>query len=485
MDDGKEQAVGNQHFGIVGLGVMGENLALNVERHGYSVAGYDLAADKLQNFRKRTDGKKAVTTGTLEEFLRALERPRRILMMVPAGNAVDAVVSDLTPHLSPGDVLIDGGNTFFADTDRRMKELEGTGILYVGMGVSGGEEGALWGPSMMPGGNPEAWPVVKPILQSIAAKTDDGSPCCEWVGNGGAGHFVKMVHNGIEYGDMQMICEAYSLMERVLGMSPWEISAVFTEWNKGELNSYLVEITADILSRKDPGTGKPMVQVILDTAEQKGTGKWTSQVALDLGAPAQTIADAVFARMLSALKNERLAASAVLTGPVSRFNGDQKEFIETIRKALFCSKICSYAQGFQLLRAADQEYAWDLKFGIIAGLWRAGCIIRAQFLGRITGAYERRPDLANLLLDSYFAGMISSYQSSWRHAVSAAAEHGVPVSAFMSALSYFDSYRSAALPANLLQAQRDYFGAHTYRRVDREGTFHMSWKEDQTETRVK
>lgn len=464
-----------QQFGIVGLGVMGENLALNVESHGFSVVGYDLAADKVQKFRKRTEGKKVVAVGSLADFLGALESPRRILMMVPAGKAVDSVINDLKPHLSRGDVLVDGGNTYFADTDRRMRELESTGVLYVGTGVSGGEEGALRGPSIMPGGNPAAWPVVKPILQSIAAKTDDGWPCCEWVGNGGAGHFVKMVHNGIEYGDMQMICEAYFLMEKVLGMSPGEMSGVFAEWNKGELNSYLIEITAEILAKKDPDTGKPMVHVILDTAEQKGTGKWTSQVALDLGMPAQTIADAVFARMLSALKKERVAASSVLTGPSRQFSGDRKEFLETIRKALFCSKICSYAQGFQLLRAADQEYKWNLNFGIIAKLWRAGCIIRAQFLGKITEAYGRKPGLANLLLDSYFGGMISSYQSSWRKAVGTAVEHGIPVSAFMSALSYFDSYRSAVLPANLLQAQRDYFGAHTYRRVDKEGVFHTTW----------
>jgi len=469
--------VDKHHFGIVGLGVMGENLALNIERHGFSVVGYDAAADKVQNFKKRIEGKRAIAAGSIADFLKALESPRRILMMVPAGKVVDSVINDLKPHLSKGDVLIDGGNTFFADTDRRMKALEGTGILYVGTGVSGGEEGALWGPSIMPGGNPEAWPLVKPILQSIAAKTDDGWPCCEWVGNGGAGHFVKMVHNGIEYGDMQIICEAYFLMERVLGMSPQDMSAEFAEWNKGELNSYLIEITAEILAKKDPETGKSMVHVILDTAEQKGTGKWASQVALDLGIPAQTIADAVFARMLSALKKERVAAATVLGGPSLLFNGEKRDFLEMIRRALFCSKICSYAQGFQLLRAADQEYKWNLDFGTIAMLWRAGCIIRAQFLGKIKEAYGRKPDLPNLLLDSYFAGMISSYQSSWRKAVSTAVEHGIPVSAFMSALSYFDSYRSAVLPANLLQAQRDYFGAHTYRRVDKDGVFHTSWKD--------
>jgi 6-phosphogluconate dehydrogenase len=398
-------------------------------------------------------------------------------MMVPAGKAVDAVLADLRPHLGAGDLLIDGGNTYFADTERRLKELQGTGILYVGTGVSGGEEGALRGPSIMPGGNPAAWPLIKPVFQSIAARTDDGTPCCEWVGNGGAGHFVKMVHNGIEYGDMQMICEAFFLMEKLLGMSPTEMHRVFTEWNAGELNSYLIEITADILAKTDPETGKAMVHVILDTAEQKGTGKWTSQVSLDLGIPAQTIADAVFARMLSALKKERVAASAILKGPPIQFAGDRTDMLEKIRQALFCAKICSYAQGFQLLRAANAEYGWDLRFGSIAMLWRAGCIIRAQFLGKIKDAYERNPGLANLLLDPYFAGKLTAYQPAWRSVVAAAVENGIPVPAFMSALSYFDSYRSATLPANLLQAQRDYFGAHTYRRVDREGVFHTHWKE--------
>jgi 6-phosphogluconate dehydrogenase len=355
-----------------------------------------------------------------------------------------------------------------------MKSLDEAGILYIGMGVSGGEEGALRGPSLMPGGNPKAWPLVKPVLQSIAARTADGWACCEWVGSGGAGHFVKMVHNGIEYGDMQMICEAYFLLEQGLGLNADEMSAIFSEWNKGELNSYLIEITADILSRKDPETGEPLVKMILDTAEQKGTGKWTSQVALDLGVPAQTIADAVFARMLSALKHERVAASAILDGPPSSFVAAQ-DFQEVIRKALLCSKICSYAQGFHLLRAANEEYSWDLNFGTIAMLWRAGCIIRAQFLGRIKEAYDRNATLANLLLDPYFTGILTSYQPAWRKAIAAAVEHGIPVSAFMSALSYFDSYRTATLPANLLQAQRDYFGAHTYRRVDREGIFHTHW----------
>ena len=464
-----------QSFGIVGLGVMGENLALNIESRGFSVVGFDLDPKKVDNFVARTKGKQVVAARTVAEFAANLDTPRRVLIMVPAGKPVDAVIADLRPHLKAGDLMIDGGNTFFSDTDRRIKELQGTGIYYIGTGVSGGEEGALRGPSIMPGGNPEAWPLVKPILQAIAAKAEDGAPCCEWIGSGGAGHFVKMVHNGIEYGDMQMICEAYFIMERLLGMSADEMSRVFAEWNKGELSSYLVGITSEILATKDPETGKPMVQIILDTAEQKGTGKWTSQVALDLGAPAPTIADAVFARTLSAVKKERVAASSVLSGPTPKFNGDKAGFIEMIRKALFSSKICSYAQGFQLLRAADLEHHWDLQFGVISSLWRAGCIIRAQFLGRIKDAYAKNSALANLLLDPYFAGVLASYQQDWRKVVSLAAENGIAIPAFMSALAYYDGYRSAVLPANLLQAQRDYFGAHTYQRVDKEGKFHTHW----------
>ncbi len=467
-----------KNFGIVGLGVMGENLALNIMSRGYSVAGYDLDPVKRENFSKRTAGKKAAAAAGMAEFAQSLETPRRILMMVPAGKAVDAVIKELRPLLNSGDILIDGGNTYFTDTERRMKELEGAGILYVGTGVSGGEEGALRGPSIMPGGDPKAWPLIKPILQSIAARTDDGTPCADWVGNGGAGHFVKMVHNGIEYGDMQMICEAYFLMERLLGMSPKEMHEVFKEWNAGELNSYLIEITADILAKTDPDTGKPLVHVILDTAEQKGTGKWTSQVSLDLGIPAQTIADAVFARMLSALKSERVKAAEKLKGPSPSFKGDRKAFLEKIRQGLLCAKICSYAQGFQLLRAANADYRWNLNYGGISMLWRAGCIIRAQFLGKIKDAYQTDPQLANLLLDPYFAGKIMEYQASWRAVVAAAVENGIPVPAFMSALSYFDSYRTPTLPANLLQAQRDYFGAHTYRRIDKEGIFHTHWKEE-------
>jgi 6-phosphogluconate dehydrogenase len=457
---------------------MGENLALNIESRGYRVVGFDLDGKKVDSFAARTQGKRAAAVRSVRELVEQMEAPRRILMMVPAGKAVDAVIADLRPLLSAGDVLIDGGNTYFADTARRIEGLKGTGILFIGTGVSGGEEGALRGPSIMPGGDPEAWPLAKPVLQAIAAKAEDGTPCCEWIGPGGSGHFVKMVHNGIEYGDMQMICEAYFLMARLLGLAAEEIGQVFADWNRGELASYLVAITAEILGKKDPETGKPMVDVILDTAEQKGTGKWTSQVSLDLGVPAPTIADAVFARTLSAVKKERVAASAVLGGPKPSWSGDKKAFIEMIRKALFSSKICSYAQGFQLLRAADQEHHWGLRFGAISSLWRAGCIIRAQFLGKIKEAYDRNPALANLLMDSYFAQVTASYQQDWRKAVAVAAENGVAIPAFMSALAYYDGYRTAVLPANLLQAQRDYFGAHTYQRVDREGKFHTHWTEE-------
>jgi 6-phosphogluconate dehydrogenase len=466
-------------FGIVGLGVMGENLALNIESHGFRVVGFDLDGKKVDSFAARTQGKRAVAVRSAGELTSQLEAPRRILMMVPAGKAVDAVIADLRPHLGAGDVLIDGGNSFFHDTERRLRELAGSGILYVGTGVSGGEAGALRGPSIMPGGDALAWPVVRPVLQAIAARADDGAPCCEWIGGGGAGHFVKMVHNGIEYGDMQMICEAYFLMHRLLGMSAGEMSRVFAEWNQGELSSYLVDITAAILTKSDPETGRPMVDVILDTAEQKGTGKWTSQIALDLGVPAPTIADAVFVRTLSARKAERVAAAKVLATPQPAFTGDRVAFVEMIRRALFAAKICSYAQGFQLLRAADQEYHWGLAYGTIASLWRAGCIIRAQFLGRIQAAYARDPGLPNLLLDPYFASILSGYHEGWRKVVAVAAESGIPVPAFMSALAYFDGYRSETLPANLLQAQRDYFGAHTYQRIDRPGKFHTHWTADE------
>jgi 6-phosphogluconate dehydrogenase len=462
-------------FGVVGLGVMGQNLALNIERNGYSVTAYDIDPAKELSSRERFAGRDMVVAGTVAELLDALERPRRILMMVPAGTPVDSVIDALRPSLARGDLLIDGGNTYFEETRQRVKALEGTGILYVGTGVSGGEEGALHGPSIMPGGNPDAWPLVKPVFQRIAAKAPDGAPCCEWIGPDGAGHFVKMVHNGIEYGDMQMIGEAYDLLARVLGLAPAEMVAIFAEWNRGELNSYLIEITGRILAVTDPETGKPLVDVILDTAEQKGTGRWASVVALDLGVPAQTIAIAVFARTMSALKAERLAAAKVLRGPDERFAGERASFIEMVRQALYASKICSYAQGFQLLRAADEEYGWQLRFGTIASLWRAGCIIRAQFLSKIKDAYDRSPALPNLLLDPYFSGSIDRTSAGWRTVVATAAKVGVPVPAFSSALAYYDSYRSAVLPANLLQAQRDFFGAHTYRRIDREGIFHTHW----------
>ncbi|MDZ7270081.1 MAG: NADP-dependent phosphogluconate dehydrogenase [candidate division KSB1 bacterium] len=470
-----------QDFGIIGLGVMGQNLALNIEGHGYTVAGFDLDAQKRHSFSVRAAGKNIAIYPTLAEFLAHLASPRRILAMVPAGRAVDRVIEELSPHLAAGDILIDGGNSHFTDTERRVKLLENNGVLFVGSGISGGEEGALHGPSIMPGGNSEAWPHLRQILQAIAAKANDGTPCCAWIGPGGSGHFVKMVHNGIEYADMQMISEAYFLMDRLLGLGPEEMQSVFAEWNKGELNSYLIEITSAILGKKDELTGQPLVRMILDTAEQKGTGKWTSQVALDLGVPAQTIAEAVFARAMSALKRERLNAAGVLAGPSKSFEGDRERFLDKIREALWASKICSYAQGFQLMAAAKADYGWDLDLRVIASLWRAGCIIRAQFLTRIMEAYHRAPDLPNLLLDDYFREQIEQCQDGWREVVATAVAHGLPCPAFASALAYFDSYRTPVLPANLIQAQRDYFGAHTYRRVDREGVFHTIWTEQASE----
>jgi 6-phosphogluconate dehydrogenase len=441
-------------IGIVGLGVMGENLALNLERNGFAVGGFDLDAARRESFTARTPGKRAQSARSLAELVGSLRVPRRLLVMVPAGTNVDAVLAELRPLLAAGDVVIDGGNTRFTDTQRRMLELEGTGILYVGAGVSGGEEGALRGPALMPGGDAQAWPLVRPMLQAIAAKADDGQPCCEWMGAGGAGHFVKMVHNGIEYADMQTICEAYWLMHQVLGMRPAEMGAVFAQWNEGELCSYLVGITADILARGDAETGQPLVDLILDTAEQKGTGKWASQAALDMGVNAPTIADAVFARTLSAVRQERVAAAGVLAGPALRYAGERGPFIEKVRRALLAAKICSYAQGFQLLGAADREHQWDLPFATIASIWRAGCIIRARLLEDIRAAYARNAELVNLLVDEHFAGVMAQCQQDLRDVVATAAQHGVAVPAFMSSLSYYDSYRSARLPANLLQAQR-------------------------------
>ncbi len=465
-------------IGLIGLAVMGENLVLNMESHGFQVAVFNRTVSKVDAFMEaRAKGKNIVGCHSIEELVANLERPRKVFLLVKAGAAVDALIESAIPLLEPGDIIIDGGNSHFPDTIRRTAYVESKGLLYIGTGVSGGEEGALKGPSIMPGGSAAAWPHVKEIFQSISAKVDDGAPCCEWLGNDGAGHFVKMVHNGIEYGDMQMICEAYALMRNMLGMSPAEISSVFGEWNEGELDSYLIEITRDILAKTDDETGKPMVDVIMDKAGQKGTGRWTSLAALDLGVPAQTIVEAVFARALSAIKDERLVASQKLAGPGATFKGDKKAFLEHLRQALFASKICSYAQGYQLMRAAADEYQWDLNYGDIALMWRGGCIIRAQFLGNIKEAYDNNPGLQNLLLDEYFKDAVERCQHAWRQVISMAVVHGVPVPAFSSALAYFDGYRSAVLPANLLQAQRDYFGAHTYERLDKPAGeyFHTNW----------
>ena len=467
-------------IGLIGLAVMGENLVLNMERNGFSAAVFNRTVEKVDNFiNGRGKGKNFIGCHSIKELCDSLTKPRKIMMMVKAGKPVDDLIEQIIPYLEPGDILIDGGNSHYPDTIRRTKYLAEKGLRFVGSGVSGGEEGALLGPSLMPGGNPEAWPEIKPVFQAIAAKVAGGRPCCEWVGSDGAGHYVKMVHNGIEYGDMQMICEAYWIMKNILGLSAEELHEVFAEWNKGELNSYLIEITSNIFAKKDPETGKPVVDIILDTAGQKGTGKWTSQSALDLGAPAPTVAEAVFARCLSAIKEERVAASKVLAGPKVEFKGDKKAFIESVRKALYASKICSYAQGYQLMRLAAKEYGWDLQYGEIALMWRGGCIIRAQFLERIKEAFDKNPALDNLLLDDFFHGVIDKCQAAWREVVATAVLNGVPVPAFSSALAYYDGYRSANMPANLLQAQRDYFGAHTYERVDceRGKFFHTAWTE--------
>jgi len=465
-------------IGLIGLAVMGENLVLNMEDHGFSVAVFNRTTSKVDNFIEgRAKGKNIKGCYSIEELVQSLKRPRKVMLLVKAGAPVDEFIEMIMPYLEKGDIIIDGGNSHFPDSIRRTKYVEEKGFLFIGTGVSGGEEGALRGPSIMPGGSREAWPHVEPIFKAIAAKVADGSPCCEWVGSDGAGHFVKMVHNGIEYGDMQMICESYWIMKNVLGMTTEEMEPVFTEWNEGELDSYLIEITRDIMGKKDDETGKPMLDVILDTAGQKGTGKWTSQAALDLGIPAQTVAEAVFARAMSAIKEERVQASKSLSGPQPTFSGDKKEFVSKIQRALYASKICSYAQGYQLMREASAEHNWDLKFGDIALMWREGCIIRAQFLGRIKEAFDKNPDLQNLLLDDYFKKVIEENQAAWREVVATAVKNGIPVPAFSSALAYYDGYRSPVLPANLLQAQRDYFGAHTYERVDkpRGEFFHTNW----------
>ncbi|WP_320338734.1 NADP-dependent phosphogluconate dehydrogenase [Burkholderia cenocepacia] len=464
-------------MGVIGLAVMGRNLALNIESRGYAVSVFNRSREKTDELIAEFPGRNLVPTYTLEEFVASLETPRRILMMVKAGEATDATIASLKPLLEKGDVLIDGGNTHFTDTIRRNQELAQSGLHFIGTGVSGGEEGALRGPSIMPGGQRDAYDLVEPILKQIAAKApSDGEPCVAYMGPDGAGHYVKMVHNGIEYGDMQLIAESYSVLKDVAGLTNDELGAVYTEWNQGELDSYLIEITSKIFGKKDEETGKHLVDVILDRAAQKGTGKWTSQNALDLGVPLPLITESVFARVLSSLKTERVAASKILSGPAAApFDGDRAAFVEAVRRALYLSKVISYAQGFAQLRTASEEYGWNLDLGTIAKIFRAGCIIRARFLQKITDAYAKDPALANLLLDPYFKDIAANYQTALRDVVVAAVKAGVPVPAFASAVAYFDSYRSERLPANLVQAQRDFFGAHTFERTDKPGSFHANW----------
>lgn len=464
-------------IGLIGLAVMGENLVMNMESKGFTVAVYNRTTERVDAFTQgRAGGKNIIGAHSLPELIANLKKPRKIMMMVKAGKPVDDLIEQLIPLLEPGDIMIDGGNSHFPDTIRRTGYVESKGFLYIGTGVSGGEEGALLGPSIMPGGSNAAWPEVKPILQAIAAKVEDGSPCCDWVGEGGAGHFVKMVHNGIEYGDMQLICEAYQLMRDLLGMTAPEMHQVFSGWNQGVLDSYLIEITRDILAVQDED-GQPLVDKILDTAGQKGTGKWTGIAALEEGVPLTLIGESVFARCLSAIKEERVAASKILTGPKLEFQGEREAFIEDIRQALFASKIVSYAQGYTLMRAAAENYGWKLNYGGIALMWRGGCIIRSVFLGKIKEAFDKNPSLTNLLLDPYFKENITAAEGGWRRVCAAALTNGIPVPAFASALCYFDGYRCEKLPANLLQAQRDYFGAHTYERIDqpRGKFFHTNW----------
>ncbi|MCZ8516528.1 NADP-dependent phosphogluconate dehydrogenase [Paenibacillus filicis] len=467
-----------QQIGVVGLAVMGKNLALNIESKGFSVAVYNRSPEKTNELVAEAQGKNLLGTYSVEEFVQSLESPRKILIMVKAGQPTDDTINQLVPYLSQGDILIDGGNAYFPDTQRRNNELQAKGFRYIGAGVSGGEEGALNGPAIMPGGQKDAYELVEPILTAISAKVN-GDPCSTYIGEDGAGHYVKMVHNGIEYGDMQLIGEAYHLLKDVLNLNASQLHDIFSEWNNGELDSYLIEITADIFAKTDPDTGKPMVDVILDSAGQKGTGKWTSQSALDLGVPLSIITESVFARFISAMKEERVAASKRLNGPAaSSYDGDPKEFIEAVRQALYASKIASYAQGFAQMRAVSDAYDWNLNYGGIAMIFRGGCIIRARFLQNIKDAYDRNPELKNLLLDEYFGGVIANYQEAWRKVVSIAVTRGIPVPAFASALAYYDSYRTERLPANLLQAQRDYFGAHTFERLDQKGSFHFQWMEN-------
>jgi 6-phosphogluconate dehydrogenase len=464
-------------IGLIGLAVMGENLVLNMESKGFQVSVFNRTTQKVDEFLAgRAKGKNIKGTHSIEELISSLECPRKIMIMVKAGKAVDEMIETLIPHLSPGDIIIDGGNTHFPDTNRRTAYVESKGFLYIGTGVSGGEEGALLGPSIMPGGSKKAWPYVKPVFQAIAAKVDDGTPCCDWVGENGAGHFVKMVHNGIEYGDMQLITEAYHIMRDLHGMSADEMHLVFKEWNNGDLDSYLIEITRDILAYKDTD-GNPLVDKILDTAGQKGTGKWTGVAALDLGIPLTLIAEAVFSRCLSAIKDERVKASKLLHGPKSKFSSDKAEFLSDLKDAVYASKIVSYAQGYSLMKAAAEEYKWDLNYGGIALMWRGGCIIRSAFLGKIKEAFDNNSSITNLLLDPFFKGKIDKAQNGWRNVVAAAVTNGIPMPAISAALGYYDGYRCEKLPANLLQAQRDYFGAHTYERIDkpRGEFFHTNW----------
>jgi 6-phosphogluconate dehydrogenase len=468
----------NCDIGLIGLAVMGENLALNIESRGFKIAVYNRTVSKVDDLLAgRAKGKNFVGCHSLEELVGSLASPRKVMLMVKAGPAVDEFIEKLIPLLSPGDVIIDGGNTLFSETERRTKYVESKGLLYIGTGVSGGEEGALLGPSMMPGGSTEAWPLVKPIFQAIAAKVGPNAdvPCCEWVGPRGAGHYVKMVHNGIEYGDMQLICEAYWMLKQAVGLANDELYDVFQQWYEGDLNSYLIEITRDIFSVRDPETGGYLVDMILDTAGAKGTGKWMSQLALDLGVPSTLVTEAVYARCLSAMKDARLRASKVLKGPTGKFRGDRTKFIEHIRQALYAAKICSYAQGYVQMQAAAKEYDWPLNFGQIALLWRGGCIIRAVFLERIKEAFDAKKPPENLLLAPYFKTAVRKSQTAWRNVVTTAVRLGIPTPALSAALAYYDGYRSERLPANLLQAQRDYFGAHTYNRVDKEGIFHSDW----------
>lgn len=462
-------------IGLIGLAVMGKNLALNIENNGYTLSVYNRSTEKTKNFINENKDKNLQGFYSLKEFISSLESPKKIIMMVKAGEAVDTTINSLKPFLQKGDIIIDGGNSFYKDTIRRYVELQQSGIRFLGTGISGGEEGALMGPAIMPGGSKEAYELVEPLLMSISAKVENDA-CCTYIGPDGAGHYVKMVHNGIEYSDMQLISEAYFILKKLLGLSVEEIQSIFEEWNKGELDSYLVEITSDILTKHDPNTGLPMVDIILDVANQKGTGKWTSQSALDFSVSTPTVTEAVFARCISEIKEERLEASKIIKGPeVNRLNLDNETLIESVRKALYSGKICAYAQGFALMRAASIEHNWNLDFKHIAMIFRGGCIIRARFLNRIMDAYASNPELKNLMLNDYFLNILEKYQDSWRYILSTAILNGIAIPAFTSALSYFDSYRSDILPTNLIQAQRDYFGAHSFKRIDQEGDFHYNW----------